>query len=210
MGLDNHRSKADGVLDPLARAFRNVDPNRLTLVSMIFALSAGFFFFLGTLEGLLMAFLMVLLNSLFDALDGKVARLTGKASKKGDFLDHLVDRYADMVILAGIALSPWCRDWIGLVAIVGVFMTSYTGTQAQAMGLGRNYGGILGRADRMVMLMLFPLVQYLFSVHMTGSVMLLEMELTIIELMMVWFALAGNITALQRAFKAWKDIGGGA
>jgi len=137
-----------------------------------------------------------------------VARLSGRASKRGDFLDHLVDRYSDLVILAGIALSPWCRDWVGLLAIVGVFMTSYTGTQAQAMGLGRNYGGMLGRADRMVMLMLFPLIQVVLSLYVGDALVMpgTGFQITVMELMMLWFAIAGNVTALQRARRAWKEL----
>ena len=42
-------------------------------------------------------------------------------------------------------MVPW---QIGVFALTGVLMSSYLGTQAQAVGVGRYYGGILGRADR--------------------------------------------------------------
>ena len=47
---------------------------------------------------------------------------------------------------------------IGFGAIIGVLMLSYMGTQAQAVGAGREYAGLLGRADRLIVLMLVPIL----------------------------------------------------
>jgi phosphatidylglycerophosphate synthase len=102
----------------------------------------------------MLAAVFVALNGLFDALDGKVARLSSKESKKGDFVDHVIDRYSDVFILSGIALGSFCPLWVGLMAIIGVMLASYMGTQAQALGLRREYRGILGRADRQLIVIL--------------------------------------------------------
>ena len=83
---------------------------------------------------------------------------------------------------------------VGLLAIVGVLLTSYMGTQAQAIGYKRDYSGLLGRADRLVLLMIFPIVQHIalrFPVQLPWNI-------TIIELVLGYFAVVGNITALQR------------
>jgi len=63
--------------------------------------------FLGGLTLLFLGVLLVFFNALFDALDGKIAKVTGKASARGDFLDHVLDRYADVFMLAGIILGPY-------------------------------------------------------------------------------------------------------
>ena len=150
-----------------------------------------------------LAVLCILGNALFDALDGKVAKITGKTSKRGDFLDHVLDRYADVFIIGGIMLSVHC-DWvIGLLALLGVIFASYMGTQAQALGCGRDYGGILGRADRLVILIIVPLIQFVVYLELNGRLWLF----TPIEYAMIWFAFAGHFTAIQRGLRTWKRLG---
>lgn len=162
-------------------------------------------------DGLLFAAIAVLLSGLFDALDGEVARISSKASKRGDFLDHVIDRYSDAIILAAIALnmkSAWNLPVsFGLFAVIGVLLASYMGTQAQALGLGREYRGILGRADRIAVLVAVALIQYAFEV---ASLDFFDVNniggYSLIAWMMVYFGLAGNITALQRAYTIWKSL----
>ena len=154
---------------------------------------------------LMLAAVFVALNGLFDALDGKVARLSAKESKKGDFVDHIIDRYADVFILSGIALGSFCPLWVGLMAIIGVMLASYMGTQAQALGLRREYRGILGRADRLALLIVIPLIQYALSywgVDYAKDIL----GFSVIGWMMIYFGIAGNITAIQRAHMIWKSL----
>jgi archaetidylinositol phosphate synthase len=144
------------------------------------------------------AALFVALNGLFDAIDGKVAKLTNKVSKRGDFLDHALDRFADVFMVGGLALSPWLRahPYIGFLAIVGMLLTSYMGTQAQAVGFRREYGGLLGRADRLVMLMVLPIGQHLllyYDIRIIWGFYLLEWVL-------IYFAVVGIFTAIQRFY----------
>ncbi len=156
-------------------------------------------------EYLLLGAVMVGANGLLDALDGKVARLKTTESKRGDFVDHVIDRYADVFILAGIALGAHCSVFVGLFAVIGVMLASYMGTQAQALGLGRNYRGILGRADRLALLIVIPVVQYiLMSLNVDLAVDILGYSL--IGWMMLYFGIAGNITAVQRAHAIWKTL----
>jgi archaetidylinositol phosphate synthase len=201
MVLDSHRDKVDGILDPLTEKFIRIEPNTITWVSLFFSFVGGYLIYTTTLWVLPLATFFIVLASLFDALDGKVARKTGKSSKRGDFLDHTIDRYADVLLIAGIALSGYCRLEIGFFAVIGVLLTSYMGTQSQALGCKRNYRGVLVRADRMVILILAPLVQFA-----TGHVNI--WHFTIFEYIMLLFAIAGNITAVQRALHIWNALRG--
>jgi archaetidylinositol phosphate synthase len=149
---------------------------------------------------------LVIVSGLFDALDGKVARLTGKESRRGDLLDHVLDRYADVIMVGAVAVSAWCDPYIGMLAIIGMLMTSYMGTQCQAIGAGRLYSGLLGRADRVVLLTIAPLLQMVFMLFLEGRVDLGPVSLSAFELVMIWFALVGNITAVQRALRIWKMV----
>jgi archaetidylinositol phosphate synthase len=215
MVLNKYRSRVDPLLEPVARRLQKVDPDVLSWLAIIFAVLAGYLFVAAwdhDHDLLLLAFLAIVLNAVFDALDGYVARFTGKASRLGDFLDHVLDRYADAFIFGGIAISGYCHTTVGLVAIFGVFFTSYMGTQGQAIGLTRNYGGIMGRADRLALLLLFILVQWSYIV-VTDDVLLVTLEvwgtdypLTLLEVFMIIVAIGGNVTALQRGTGAWKDI----
>jgi archaetidylinositol phosphate synthase len=200
MVLDKTRDRADPVLTVIARRFISVNPDILTWCALLFSVIAGVFFYFSTPAAelqnffLFFAALFVFLNGLFDAIDGKVANLTHKTSVRGDFLDHALDRYADVFMVGALALSSWCRPPIGLLAIIGVLLTSYMGTQAQAIGYKRDYSGLLGRADRLVLLMVFPILQHI-ALHFPLQ---LPWNITIIELVLGYFAVVGNITAIQR------------
>jgi len=179
----------------------------ISFLSLIFALLAGISFYLSHAPlYVLSGGIFVFLNSLFDALDGKVAKITGKQSKRGDFLDHTIDRYSDIFILLGIILGPLSRTWLGIFAIIGVLMTSYMGTQADAVGVSRDYGGIAGRAERLLLLIFFSFLYFfLFETGWT-TFQILNWELRLFELLVIWFAIAGNFTAVFRGLNSWSDL----
>ena len=212
MVLDEHRSKVDFALTPVAKKFINVNPNTISWIGLILAFISGLLFYLsgtGTKwEWLLIAgAVVVIISGYFDALDGKVAKLSGKASKKGDFLDHVFDRYADVFMIGGVAISTWCNPYIGMLALVGVLLTSYMGTQAQAVGAPRLYAGFLGRADRVVLSTLFPIIQFIALWLGHGYIDVFGyITLSWLEIMMLWFAIVGNLTAIQRAIVTWRNM----
>src|SRR5512137_2571505 len=102
MVLDKTREKADPLLTVIAKRFLKVNPDLLTWCALLFSVIAGVFFYFSNPAAetsnffLLVGALFVFLNGLFDAVDGKVAKLTQKASARGDYLDHVLDRYADV------------------------------------------------------------------------------------------------------------------
>lgn len=202
MVLNNYRPWADKYLIPLATRFKGIHPNTFSLVALLAAAVAGVLFWQ---DLLLPAFVLVFVNSLLDALDGKVARLTKKLSKQGDFLDHVFDRYSDIFILLGIGFSSFCTQFVAFMAIIGVLMTSYMGTQIQASGAKRDYGGIMGRADRLVFLMLAVLIQ---GIHQAAQYFgLVAFNLPLLYWAMVVYAILHHFTAVQRFFRAWKTLG---
>ncbi len=156
------------------------------------------FFSLADTELLLIAGLFVAMNAILDTVDGILARVIGTASRKGDFLDHAIDRYADMFIICGIIFGRYVRWEIGLLAIIGILLSSYMGTQAQAVGLGRMYGGIAGRADRLLLVIAAAVLTWLYPYPVLGY--------SFLGWCMLIFAILCNITALQRFFYAWKRL----
>lgn len=197
MVLNNYRKNVDSILTKIAKAFLKFNPNTISWISFTFALMAGLFFFLGSFY-LIFASLSVFISALFDAIDGKVARMKGMASKKGDFLDHILDRYSDTAIIVGIALSSYVHWYYAIFALIGIFFTSYAGTQAQAITGKRDYGGILGRADRLLIFIIMPLVQFFLPAYFYG--------LSFSDMVLILIGTLGNITAIQRSFRAWRSI----
>lgn len=211
MVLDNYRSTLDWWLVPLAKALRRVHPDVLTWFAFAAAVLGGLAFWRSdsSQEGLrllALAWVCVGLNSVLDLLDGKVAQMTGKASPRGDFLDHAIDRASDVALLLGISFSPWARLEVGTFAIAATLLVSYMGTQAQAVGLRRNYGGLLGRADRMVILLVVPLAQ-LAVLEFAWPQPWLRFSPSLLDLALLYFAVVGAIALVQRFFAILGSFG---
>jgi len=196
------RPVASKILEPMAVgiAKMGISPNTISIVSLLFAALAGILYYKSAFNPflVLVAGLLVALNSLLDAMDGLVARYLNASSARGDFLDHVIDRYSDVFIICGIFFGGYV-DWqIGVITIVGVLLTSYLGTQAQALHLGRYYGGIIGRADRLVLIMLSSVIYYFYQAEVLGFSSLGWMILII--------GVGSHITAFQRIAHIWKQL----
>lgn len=205
MALDSCRNKAGPALERFSKPFMKFNPNSLTIISFILALIAAAF--LG-ISGryipryyLILAFILIILSSLLDALDGYVARKKNISSKYGDMLDHTFDRYSDIAMITGFTFSIFGNLYIGMLALGGVFMTSYLGTQAQALGMKRNYGGILGRADRLVIMLIAIVVELVYPFHYTIYILL-----TPFTIMLIFFFIAGYATSVERFAKTLRDL----
>jgi archaetidylinositol phosphate synthase len=216
MVLEGYRARVHPYVVRLARPFLGWGPDRVSYLAFGCCVAAALLAALvrWTTPGLFLAVaVLIFLGGLFDVLDGEVARATGRASRRGDLLDHVLDRYADVVILLGIAASSYANPVLALLALVSLLLTSYMGTQAQAVGLGRTYAGLLSRADRLVILSLAVFLEFDWSLpwpwatsepwarFMIGSV-----GFTVIDVALVYFVVAGQITAIGRARSAYHAL----
>jgi archaetidylinositol phosphate synthase len=204
MTLDQYRSLADRLLEPFVglAARAGLTPNGVSALAFVLAGAAGVAYALAGGEPLwyLAGAVLVGLNGALDLLDGALARRLDTASPAGDLLDHVLDRYADIVLVVGLAVGIE-RTLLGIVAVTGVLMTSYLGTQAQAVGLDRVYGGLLGRADRLALIGIVTAIAAfvapsLFDVGLVGW-------------LLVVLAVVGHLTALQRLSHAWNALSPG-
>ena len=206
MVLERYRGAADAALLPVASKLVNVSPDAVSWAALAAAVGAGASFVIGGAAFLALALVFVLANAYLDALDGRIAKLAGKASARGDFLDHVLDRYADVFMIGGVAFSAYCSLWVGTLALLGVLLTSYMGTQAQAVGQGRRYAGVLGRADRLVLLFLGGLVQLVASPDGVVAWGIPPIRFEPLEWFLVAFAVLGHGTAIQRAVGIWRGF----
>ena len=199
MVADDYRDFGTKILTPLAKRMP-IGPMGISFLSLLTAIGAGYSFYKADLENtqwLLIGSLMVFLTAVLDALDGMVARMREISSRRGDLVDHTLDRVADIIILGGIALGPLVDITVGFTAIIGVLMLSYMGTQAQAVGARREYAGLLGRADRLIVMIMVPVIQYFSEGYQEWNYM---------TLMCYAFGLICTLSAFYRFNKIWSEL----
>jgi len=117
--------------EPMARllAKTRVTPNQMTWTAFGIALMSFVSFVLGQN---IIGGLLVQLSSIVDGIDGSLARLKGMTSEFGGFLDSVLDRYADILIVLGLTLWSLSHEsypgiWLaGFLAIAGTICISYT------------------------------------------------------------------------------------
>jgi CDP-diacylglycerol--glycerol-3-phosphate 3-phosphatidyltransferase len=164
-----------------------VNPNFLTFTGLGINIAAtvcfakGLFFWAG---------LVVLFAGVFDMLDGAVARVTNRETRFGAFLDSVVDRYSDMLMLFGLMIWYAKMDrmfYLGLtgMVIIGSVMTSYTRARAESI-IPACKVGFLERAERVVLLIIGALTDRL------------AVALWIMAILTNW-------TVIQRIWYTWRE-----
>ena len=151
------RALASRSVTSLART--GVTPNVLTATGVSLCLAAAVlvpFENHGKLLFFWLAAAIFVVGSLLDILDGALARVGGKTTPFGAFIDSTTDRVGEGAMLAAIALvfARHGRDWavvLAVAAVVGSFLVSYTRARAEALGL-RGDVGIGSRAERVVVI----------------------------------------------------------
>jgi CDP-diacylglycerol---glycerol-3-phosphate 3-phosphatidyltransferase len=153
------------LIRPLARflSAMRVRPDALTATGWAFSLCAAVLFAVGYTKT---AGAVMLFAGLFDALDGAVARESGRMSAFGAFLDSTLDRFSEAAIFVGViffyaASQPYAALLAG-VAMTFSLMTSYTRARAEGLGLDCEVG-LLERAGRVMILSLFSIAGLLFA-----------------------------------------------
>ncbi|UWG48072.1 Phosphatidylglycerophosphate synthase [Halanaeroarchaeum sp. HSR-CO] len=198
MTLDRLRPLATRALRPfVAGAVRlGLSPDGVSVIAFVFAVVAAAGFYVATPLAYLLGAFFVFLNGWLDLLDGALARELDVDSRAGDLLDHVLDRYADVIVVGGLAAGIE-QYALGFLAVTGVLLTSYLGTQVEAVGLSRQYGGLLGRADRLALIGLVGFAMAI--VPRVGG-------MSLVAWLLVLFTVVGHLTALQRFWGAWRDL----
>lgn len=193
MGAERWRGWAQAMLEGPAQALdrAGLHPNGVTLAGFLLSVGAGILVGLDLRGG---AALLWLLGGLCDALDGTLARRSGKASPFGAFLDSTLDRYSDAAVLLGLG-AAWQRagmawgGWIAAWALLGALMVSYTRARGEGLGVSVREG-FFTRAERFLLLLLAMLTGWYGP-------------------LLIGFAVLAHLTALQRMARVWRLLQGG-
>jgi len=187
--LGRYREPVRSWIDPIGLALYrrfHLRPNHLTLLGLGVSLLAATAFCAGHIRK---GGLLLILAGLCDFFDGSLARASGQVSSFGAFLDSVIDRYSDLVVLLAIvvlyAQVPLTRGAIvAMAGLIGSMMVSYTKARAESIGV-RCTVGIMERPERMICLIAGALFD------------LLEPALWVL-------AVLSNLTALQRIAFTWR------
>lgn len=141
---------------------RRVHPDTLTFAALVLSLAGGVaLYFAPAVPWLLLAVPVVALaRTALNALDGMVAKASGLARPWGEVLNEFCDRLADVALFGGLALSAAVELRLAFAALVLVLLSSYLGTVSKAAGGPRQYGGLMGKADRMLYLSLASVLAF--------------------------------------------------
>jgi len=170
-------------------------PNVVSALGVMLGVASGFAYWTAgtnlttpSLYGVYLssAVLLLLASGFCDALDGALARLYGKTSVFGGFLDSLLDRYVDAAVYCGLILGGLCDPSWGLLALIGSLLTSYARARSEAAMVPMESIGLLERAERLLIIA----IASVFSLFWP--------ETSALRWSMIILALATNFTVLQR------------
>jgi CDP-diacylglycerol--glycerol-3-phosphate 3-phosphatidyltransferase len=184
-------------LDALVRTLAHINPDVLTITGLVlngvacasFALAGGPGYVSPAM--LRVGGLVALAGAVFDMLDGRVARLRGRETRFGAYLDSTMDRYSDMLLYLGLMilyarLGETLLMVLVWVAAFGSFMTSYARARAESL-IPACRVGLLERPERVVLLIVGAVLNKMVPV--------------------LWIiAVLANVTAIQRVVYTYVEL----
>jgi CDP-diacylglycerol--glycerol-3-phosphate 3-phosphatidyltransferase len=161
------RTLLQKTLGPIAARMPHVNPNVVTVSAFFLSVLAGGVFALTDRSPLyfLLAAGLGCVYGFLDALDGVLARMHGKETPWGDFLDHSLDRLSALFALGGLTLTRHCNDRLVLLLMIGTLFHGYLGTQIEASFHRRIYRG-LGIAESIGLVIVYSITA--FAVRAAG------------------------------------------
>jgi len=122
-----------------------IHPTVFTVIGLLLSIVAGVFL---ALDNFLVAFVLLWIGGAMDFIDGGVARYLKVDSKKGSFLDSVIDRVSDIAVFVGIIWSEPVDGVTGTIMVASALMVSYVRAKGESMGIQRMAIGIMERAER--------------------------------------------------------------
>lgn len=189
--LSKLKKKAQSFFTAQARLAHSLGltPNMLSFIGVAFSILSGlaYLFSKYTLfNNLLLAAapIFLLISGFCDLLDGALARIYEQTTVLGGFLDSLLDRYSDAIVICGIILGEFCNVFWGLIALTGSLLVSYTRARAEEAGVKMAAIGVAERAERLIILITASFFSLVWPKALSFGVIVL--------------GVLANITVLQR------------
>lgn len=166
----------------------NFSPNLFTIIGFLFNLIASYLILTGKW---FIAGVIIIISGLFDIFDGVAARNLNKVTQFGAFLDSVLDRYSDLLLLLGFTIYYIKIDQPGLIILtsivsIGTILISYIRARAESLNIVCNVG-LMERAERII----------LISVGTFFSIM---------EPILWIMAILTHFTVFQRIYYVWRKL----
>ncbi|ADV64436.1 archaetidylinositol phosphate synthase [Desulfurococcus mucosus] len=192
--LNKLRGRIVLVMERLAKplVLLGVSPHALTVSSML-VLLVGVFVFAYT-SNTLLYLIFIAASSMLDALDGTVARVTGRTSRFGAFLDSTVDRVNDAAMIWSLSILGFNQTYIVLL-LVSSMLVSYVRARGESLGAQLMGIGLIERPERILGIVLILLL-YNASIHLA-------------EILLLILAILSAATVLQRILQVYRFLGTG-
>jgi len=186
--LTKLKARIQELLSSTARGAHRIGltPNAVSGLGIVFALLSAIVYWRAspTMPLLVLAVVLLMISGFCDALDGILARLYGETTVFGGFLDSLLDRYADAMVLGGVVFGGFCDASWGFIAVIGALLVSYARARAEAAGVKMESIGLAERPERILILAIASLAALAWSEALRWGMILL--------------AFLTNLTVLQR------------
>jgi len=194
---------ASRIINAMVRglAYSRINPNLLTVIGVAINIGCGLLFGWGHF---FWAGVTLIVANLFDMLDGNVARLSGRVTRFGGFLDSSLDRLSDMVVIVGLMVF-YARDtqyhstlnvFLAGAGLMGSVMVSYASARAESL-IPKCDVGFLRRPERVVLLIIGAL-----TTHPQSSHFLLNRMPAVL-----WVIAVGSYwTFAQRMYHTWTEL----
>lgn len=163
--LNNFRNSLKPHLEKLGNGFAStgLSPNFWTSVGLGFAFLSAMAYglnqqiqFAAIIGGILL-----LISGFFDVVDGQVARITKKVSKKGGFLDSVFDKIAEVAIFLGLLVGGFAEPYLVFLAITLSLLVSYARSRAESLGVTLQGIGIGERAERLLVIAIIGMAGFM-------------------------------------------------
>lgn len=161
--LNNLRDTLKPALEKMGKGFAStgLSPNFWTVVGLGFALLSAIVYGMGIESGLIIGGVLLLVSGFFDMVDGQVARVTGKTSKVGSYLDSMFDKIAETAIFLGILVGGYAEPYLVLLAITLSLLVSYARAKSDSLNVKLQGMGIGERAERLLVIAIIGIIGYM-------------------------------------------------
>jgi archaetidylinositol phosphate synthase len=161
--LNNLRGTLRPALEKVGKAFAatGLSPNFWTVVGLVIALSSAVVYGMGVEFGLIIGGILLLVSGFFDMVDGQVARVTGKTSKKGEYLDSMFDKISEVAIFLGILIGGYAEPYVVLLAITLSLLVSYARAKSDLINIKLQGIGIGERAERLLVIAIIGIIGFM-------------------------------------------------
>ena len=164
-----------------------IRPNTLTFIGLLINVVAAAMLAAGLFRT---AGFIIMGAAIFDMVDGRVARTTGRVTRFGGFYDSVLDRYSDLILLIGLlvyyaSINRFFYIVLTAVVMMATVLVSYTRSRAENV-IPKCKVGFMERPERIVLLIIGALFDRMAAV--------------------LWvIAVLGNLTVIHRIIFTWKQ-----